>query len=211
MTEVSIRVENDWQEEKRYRGPVYALEVSEFTNGEYEIIFLSPRGEGIGDEGLNDIFIGIVNSFQFTDQEEDIGDTQTYINQEYSISLNYPMSFYMQEESSEEVLFDSDEGHFWFRIADNEDNLDAQGIMDFYYANDGYGYQYEDSFVTIADINSYKQGRYDLGIIENYFIPSGDQVFNLSFEFNFDENNTELFDEYSQIISDIINSFVFIY
>ena len=168
------------------------------------------QGSGIAQEWF-DTFEQIVSTLQITDQEIDSDDWQTYINEEYFFAFDYPTSFYLDEDSSDQKLFNSDEGHFWLRIADNEDNLDAQGIMELYYNTVPYGFEYNDSFIDIAGINSYKQTRYDLGIIENYFIPLNDKVFSFSFEFNFNPQDTELFDNYSQIISDVIDSFVFIY
>lgn len=129
-------------------------------------------------------------------------DYKNFIN---NIQLQYPGMWNISAEK-DGWLFSGADGHFWLRINDNTSKFDANSIKEDYYKNDGYGYGYEDSFLDIAGVNSYKQARYDLGVIEKYFIPKNNKIFNLDFEFNFPIPNEEKNKEFKDLINKIITS-----
>lgn len=134
---------------------------------------------------------------------------KTYSNAGLSFSINYPNNFQLKEDNATSKLFSSADGHFWIFVENSTKNLDAAGIKDDYYKNDTYGYQYQDSFVKVAGVNSYKQGRYDLGVIEKYYIPKGGKVYRIEFEFNFNTPNQNLRDSKINLISKILSTFKF--
>lgn len=100
------------------------------------------------------------------------------------VSFEYPASFTVTEESPVSTLIDSGNGYFRVMVTDNPRELDAEGLKDEFHKNDKYGYSYEESFVMVAGIRAYKQGRHDLGVIENYLIPRGKETIGFRFEFN---------------------------
>lgn len=155
---------------------------------------------------------------------------KTYSNSGLNFSINYPDGFQLkednaiskcdtrnksfvcfppQEENATSKVFSGADGYFWVFIENNTKNLDATGLRDDYYKNDEYGYQYQDSFVKVAGVNSYKQGRYDLGVIEKYYIPKSGKVYRLEFEFNFDTPNQNLKESKINLISDVLSTFKF--
>lgn len=122
-----------------------------------------------------------------------------------NIQFQYPGLWNISAEK-DGWLFSGTDGHFWLKINDNNSKFNANNIKEDYYKNDTYGYQYEDSFVDIAGVQSYKQARYDLGVIERYFIPKNNKIFNLDFEFNFTTPNEEKNKEIKDLINKIISS-----
>ena len=58
----------------------------------------------------------------------------------------------------------------------------------------------------MAGINTYKQARYDLGVIERYYILHNNKIIRISFEFNFIPQTEELLVEKKAIIVGIINT-----
>ena len=134
---------------------------------------------------------------------------KTYGNSGLNFSINYPDGFQLKEDNATSKLFSGADGHFWVFIENNTKNLDAAGLKDDYYKNDEYGYQYQDSFVKVAGVNSYKQGRYDLGVIEKYYIPKSGKIYRIEFEFNFDTPNQNLKESKINLISDVLSTFKF--
>lgn len=196
---------DDRPDQEKSRGPIYVLDVREQTKGEYELLFFSPESKGLTYSGLGDILKGIVDSFSFP---TDISDWQTYTNNDLGLSFKYPVDF-TKDEFSELFgqLFKSKQGHFWLKIEDNVKNFSSvQEIKDNYYANDSYGYQYKDSFLVVNGLDIYKQGRYDLGVIEKYYLLSNNKLISISFEFNFEPQTEELINEKKAIIEGIINT-----
>lgn len=129
-------------------------------------------------------------------------DYKNFINK---IQLQYPNRWNISVET-DGWLFSGADGHFWLRINDNTSKFDAAAIKEDYYKNDSYGYKYEDTFMDIAGVQSYKQARYDLGVIERYFVPKNNKIFNLDFEFNFPTPNEEKNKEIKDLITQIITS-----
>lgn len=65
MTEVASFASNNWQEEYRPRGPVYIVDIYDFTNGDYHFLVIQPRDIGISDfDGLDDILRKMINSLK---------------------------------------------------------------------------------------------------------------------------------------------------
>lgn len=134
---------------------------------------------------------------------------KTYSNFGLNFSVNYPNGFQLKEDNAISKLFSGTDGHFWVFIENNTKNLDAEGLMVDFYKNDGYGYQYQDSFMKVAGVNSYKQGRYDLGVIERYYIPKNGKIFRIEFEFNFNAPDQNSKESKISLISDILSTFKF--
>lgn len=134
---------------------------------------------------------------------------KTYSNSGLNFSIKYPDNFQFKEDNATSKLFSGTEGHFRIFIENNAKNLDAAGLKDDYYKNDDYGYQYQDSFVKVAGVNSYKQGRYDFGVIENYYIPKRGKIYRINFEFNFDAPNQNLKENKISLISKVLSTFKF--
>lgn len=152
----------------------------------------------------------VVNQEQKID-EIDTSDWETYRNEELGIELQYPYGVTLEEVDNKILFKFSDiSGHFWVIIKNNEMNLDAESIAANYHVNDGYGYSYEESFVTFNDMQSYKQARYDLGIIENFYIPRKGKIYQINFEFNFNTSNIELKRKIEKRITKINSTFKFI-
>lgn len=152
----------------------------------------------------------ILSSFNFTSSIS--SDEKIYKNDTLGLEFKYPGEFRLTEDSLSQKLFESNgknNGHFWLKVEDNVKKLDANGLKNDFYANDEYGFQYEDSFISVGNIKTYKQGRYDLGVIENYFIPRGGNVVKLKFEFNFDKQNKKLNTDSKLLIERIISTLKF--
>ena len=137
-------------------------------------------------------------------------DWKTYRNSGLGFTINYPNDFQLKEDNATSKLFSGVDGHFWIFIENDTKNLDATEIKEDYYKNDEYGYQYEDSFVKIAGVDSYKQGRYDSGVIEKYYIPYSGKIYRIEFEFNFDLPNQKLSQDKTSLINQILSTFKFI-
>jgi hypothetical protein len=105
-------------------------------------------------------------------------------------------------------LFKNPIGHFWVYTTDNPKKLNAQQLQEEYYKNDDYGFKYDDTYPTIAGVQAYKQARYDLGVIEDYYIPYAGKVYKLEFEFNFDPNDKKS-EEIKNLIGQILSTFKF--
>ena len=134
---------------------------------------------------------------------------QTYRDEEYGFEFQYPEKFKrMDHDEDNGLLFESDEGHFWITGEENSANLDAEGVQEKYQREDSYGYQYQESFPEIAGVKSFKQGRYDLGVIEYYTIPAY-YFFTFSFEFNFPQDSAKA-TRIQQEIRTILSTFHFI-
>jgi hypothetical protein len=134
-------------------------------------------------------------------------DWQTYRNDEYGFEVRYPNAFQKKENNQTNKLFSATDGHFWIFIDDNNQYLDAIKIKD---NNKGdLGYSYQESFVLVGGINSFKQGRYDLGVIEKYYIPKGNKIFRIEFEFNFDYPDQILEEDKKELINQILPTFKF--
>ncbi|MFA4872759.1 MAG: hypothetical protein WC659_02380 [Patescibacteria group bacterium] len=132
-----------------------------------------------------------------------------YNNPGLNFSINYPNDFQLTEDNATSKLFSGTDGHFWIFVENNTKNLDAAGIKDDYYKHDEYGYQYQDTFVKVAGANAYKQGRYDLGVIERYYIPKNGKIYKVGFEFNFDTPNQNIKENKINLIRNIISTFKF--
>jgi len=149
--------------------------------------------------------------------EADVSSWKTYKNEKYGFEFQYPIIFNLEEDSKYAelwqkelaILFSNSAGHFWLTIENNPENLDASGIKENYYNNESYGYQYEDSFPIIAGIKSYKQSRYDLGVIEKYYIPRKNTIIGLEFEFNFKIPDENLLQEKKDIINNVLTTLKF--
>ena len=174
------------------------------------------------------ILVGVVGYFAFVKKSEPIAQQttptptqtttptktpdktanwKTYGNSGLNFSINYPDGFQLKEDNATSKLFSGADGHFWVFIENNTKNLDAAGLKDDYYKNDEYGYQYQDSFVKVAGVNSYKQGGYDLGVIEKYYIPKNGKIYRIEFEFNFNLPNQQLSNSKIDQISKILSTF----
>ncbi|MBT4209828.1 MAG: hypothetical protein HOE19_02875 [Candidatus Komeilibacteria bacterium] len=130
---------------------------------------------------------------------------RSYYNPGGMFSFSYPIDW----NDKQPGLFANDEGYLKVSEEQNLNNLDAEGVKENYYANDTYGYQYEDSYLKISGVEAYKQGRYDLGIIERYYIPTKDTIYKFEFEFNFEDESVK--EKHHYIIDSIINNFKFSY
>ncbi|MDP2812472.1 MAG: hypothetical protein Q8O32_02150 [bacterium] len=139
-------------------------------------------------------------------QDDTLGQ-QTYSDEELGLSFRYPKDFTINDEGDLGKLFGASGGHFWLKVSDNiKDLKTAQGLKDDFYANNSYGYKYQDSFVTISGLDIYKQGRYDLGVIENYYFLLDDKIVKFNFEFNFDAKDQDLENKYKSLTADVVNS-----
>jgi|APSaa5957512622_1039677.scaffolds.fasta_scaffold03962_3 hypothetical protein len=199
---LGIMSHQGWDAIKNEEGPKpkYVTE-----NDDYIFVYSTSHDEVPSLQGMLSEVKDIVETFKFLDN---IVDWQTYTNEELGISFKYPLEF-VEDEFSELFgqLFKSEQGHFWLKAEDNIKNLKtSQEIKDDFYANDGYGYSYEDTFIEVAGINTYKQARYDLGVIERYYILHNNKIIRISFEFNFIPQTEELLVEKKAIIVGIINT-----
>ena len=132
----------------------------------------------------------------------------SYYDKDYGIEFKHPQNI-LVDKGGNGTLFKmkDDSGYFWLSIIENPDKKNALEIKNDYYKNDAYGYQYEDSYLDIGGIRSYKQGRYDLGVIENYFIPKGDKIIYFNFEFNFESADDSAKNDKKELIKDILSTF----
>ncbi len=144
----------------------------------------------------------------------DTSDWLTYRNEELGFEFRHPANVTLVEESDDQIFqkkllfkFPDKEGYFWLSVKENPLHLNAVEIKDKFYKNDTYSYHYAEKFISIDGIESYKQGRYDLGIIEYYSIPTSDKIFVFNFEFNFDNSDKSISKKYSDLINLIISSF----
>jgi len=150
-------------------------------------------------------------------QESEVitSDWEEYNNSEFGFSFRHPKSVSTTEEKDEKYLakslfkFSDGLGHFWLYIKSNPEKKDADAIRNEYYQNDIYGYSYEEEFPLIYRVKAFKQGRYDLGVIEKYYIPYEDHIFIFDFEYNFNQPNESLRDRKKLEISRIIDTLVF--
>lgn len=123
--------------------------------------------------------------------------------------MKYPDEFRLQEDQATRKIFSSQDGHFAIYIENNIKKLDAAGLKNDFEQNDEYGYRYQDSFVKVAGVDAYKQGRYDLGVIEKYSIPKSGKIYRVEFEFNFDTANQNLKESKIHFIRDVLSTFAF--
>ena len=60
-------------------------------------------------------------------------------------------------------------------------------------------------------METYKQGRYDLGVIEKYYIPHSSKIFEFNFEFNFDTPDETKSSTVKALIYNIMNTIGVVY
>ncbi len=121
------------------------------------------------------------------------------------LTLQYPSSF-KETKSESTAYFNNSQGNFSVLAEKDPQNRDTNTLKADFYKNDDYGYQYEDSFITIAGAPAYKQGRYDLGVIEKYRIPKNGIVYTIGFEFNFDPKNQLMINDTKALIQSILST-----
>jgi hypothetical protein len=151
---------------------------------------------------------GILETFKFLD--DDIADWERE-HLTLGFIFKHPAEFSLTEDNDDSKLFTSEGGHFWVKIYDNEEGLSVQEIKEDYYSNDTYGYQYEDTFPAFRQMETYKQGRYDLGVIEKYYIPHSSKIFEFNFEFNFDTPDETKSSTVKALIYNIMNTIGVVY
>lgn len=137
-------------------------------------------------------------------------DWKTYKNNELGFEMSYPQAFQLKELDRKRKSFDLSDGSEHFELVVDENTLkrDAGEIKESYYENDDSGIAYEDSYVNVGGVNSYKQGRYDdNSVVENYFIPSRGKVFKFTFEFAIDPASKNAPQDAKQSIQQVMGSF----
>ncbi|MDP2656669.1 MAG: hypothetical protein Q8P11_03855 [bacterium] len=134
---------------------------------------------------------------------------KTYTSKTSGYAIKYPESFQVKEETSADTLFSTTDGYFRISTKNNDISTDPIAIKDSYYRNDQYGYQYQDSFPIIAGVKSYKQGRYDGGVMERYFVPYSGKIYTIEFEFSFYPPDQALSDTKIAFIQNVISTMSF--
>ncbi|HZI95790.1 MAG TPA: hypothetical protein VFD40_01230, partial [Candidatus Paceibacterota bacterium] len=152
------------------------------------------------------------NNIEVIDQSAESNTWEGWLNyydKDYGFEFEYPQNIEV-DKGENRTLFkigDAKGGYFLLSVKDNTDKKNAIEIKNDYYNNDAYGYQYEDSYLDIGGVTSYKQGRYDLGVIENYFIPKDDKIIYFNFEFNFEASDDSIKNDKKELIKDILSTF----
>jgi len=139
-------------------------------------------------------------------------DLSIYTDSELGLSFSYPKDFSQTEESDLfGKLFKSDDGHFWLKISDNDKDLKTiQDLKDDIAANNSIGGGYQGGeFIKLEGLDVYKQWRYDLGVIENYYFLLNNKIVKFNFEFNFDAKDEDLQSKYKNLIASVVNSITY--
>lgn len=135
---------------------------------------------------------------------------KTYSNFKYGYEIKYPQEFIIDFTNAADVNFRKNTATlFSIQIIDNSAHSDAKGIQTEIEINNqqGEGYPYQTSFVEVAGIQSFKQGRYDDGTQEYYYIPTANQTYLLYFKFDVGTGVQTNNDQDKQLIQQILTTF----
>lgn len=126
-------------------------------------------------------------------------------------------SLYFAQEESESTIIrilneegSLEKGHILIKVELTDTTLTAKQIQQRIFDNPGEGYPYDESFLAIAGIESYKEARSDADVIENYYVPYSNALYTFEFEYGKpDEHYPEYIADYQREIAAIMNGLTF--
>jgi hypothetical protein len=138
-------------------------------------------------------------------------DWKTHINNKYGYQIKYPVDAVVENNQAVDLLifFPNYDGNFRFSV-DEKANVNSLSDVKKYVdkrESEGEGYPYKQENVKINSKDAYMLSRYDLGVIEKYYLPDNGKLLEFDFEFNFKQPNSVSTESRKKLISDILLTF----